>query len=153
MSEFLDNLKKAADNGEFNSDAAKKILEINELADKKLAGGTPEDLEKIQESLDKRVEVDSEERKAVSEEEVVEMNSQYEKKMADIKMQDAINGQVAMLIEVEDMVKLTIEDMFGLVDELQKRFEKEFEAENPLFGELSQKLEQIESTYKPIINR
>jgi len=155
MSEFLENLKKAADNGEFNSDAAKKILEINELADKKLGAGTPADLEKIQESLDKRVEADGQikERKAVSEEEVVELNSQYEKKMADIKKQDAINGQVAMLIEVEDMVKLTIEDMFGLVDELESRFEKEFEAEDPMFGELSQKIEQIKSIYKPIINK
>ena len=48
MSDFLDNLKKAADTGEFNSDAAKKILEVHDLAESKLKGkNVEEELENI----------------------------------------------------------------------------------------------------------
>jgi len=151
MSDFLENLKKAADEGEFNSEAAKKILEINELADAKLKGkNVVEELEKIQESLEKR---QGEELVApVSEEKVLEANTEYEKKMAQLKKLDAVNAQLAILIEIEDMVKLSIEDMFGFTDELEAKFEKEFETEDPMFGDLSQKIEELKSKYKSIIN-
>ena len=150
MSDFLENLKKAADEGEFNSEAAKKILEINELADKKIGEATPADLEKIQESLEKR---QGEELVApVSEEKVLEVNTEYEKKMAQLKKLDAVNAQLAILIEIEDMVKLSIGDMFGFTDELEAKFEKEFETEDPMFGDLSQKIEEIKSKFKSIIN-
>ena len=36
-SSFLEKLKKAVDTGEFNSEAAKKIIEIDKLADEKLS--------------------------------------------------------------------------------------------------------------------
>ena len=150
MSDFLENLKKAADEGEFNSEAAKKILEINELADKKIGEATPADLERIQESLEKR---QGEELVApVSEEKVLEVNTEYEKKMAQLKKLDAVNAQLAILIEIEDMVKLSIGDMFGFTDELEAKFEKEFETEDPMFGDLSQKIEEIKSKFKSIIN-
>jgi len=157
MSEFLENLKKAADNGEFNSEAAKKIIEVSELAESKLGAGTPEDLEKLKESLEKRYEQtkDSEEVKAtkpVTEEEVIELNSAYEKKMAAIKKLDMVNAQLATLMEVEDMVKASVEDMFSFTDELEAKFVKEFAIEDPVFGELSQKIEEIKSKYKSIIN-
>ena len=146
MSDFLDNLKKAADEGEFNSEAAKKILEINELADKKIGEATPADIEKIQESLEKR---QGEELVApVSEEKALEANTEYELKMAQLKKMDAVNGQLATLIEIEDMVKLSIDDMFGFVEELEKKFEKEFEGEDPVFGDLYLKIESIKSKYK-----
>ena len=150
MSNFLDNLKNAADNGEFNSEAAKKILEINELADQKIGDATPADIEKIQESLEKRQGEEFVE--AVSEEKALEVNTEYELKMAQLKKLDVINGQLATLIEIEDMVKLSIEDMFGFTDELEKKFVKEFETEDSMFGDLYQKIEEIKSKYKPIIN-
>jgi len=152
MSDFLDNLKNAADSGEFNSEAAKKILEINELADTKLGAGTEADLEKIQESLTKRVE-ELGVNEPVSEEKAVEANTEYEKKMSQFKKLDAVNGQLAILIEIEDMVKLTIEDMFSFVEELEDKFEKEFETEDPMFGDLYLKIESIESKYKSLINK
>ena len=150
MSDFLENLKKVADDGEFNSEAAKKILEINELADKKIGEGTPADIEKIKESLEKHYESSVVE--PVSEEKVTEVNTEYETKMAQLKKLDAINKQIAMLIEIEDMVKLSIQDMFSFTDELEAKFVKEFEIEDPMFGDLSQKIEEIKSKYKSIIN-
>jgi predicted nuclease with TOPRIM domain len=151
MSEFLENLKKAADNGEFNSEAAKKILEINELADTKIGDGSPKDLEKLKESLEKRVK-EAGEVKAVREEEALELNSEYEKKMEQIKKLDMVNAQLATLIEIEDMVKASVEDMFSFTDELETRFEKEFVAEDPMFGDLFQKIEELKSKYNAVIN-
>lgn len=150
MSNFLDNLKNAADNGEFNSEAAKKILEINELADTKIGEGTPADIEKLQETLEKRQ--GEEHVEPVSEEKVVEANTEYEKKMAQFKKLDAVNAQIATLVEIEDMVKLSVEDMFEFVSELEAKFKKEFETEDPIFGDLYLKIESINSKYKSIIN-
>jgi len=149
MSKFLDDLKKAANNGEFNSDAAKKINEINELADSKIGNGSVGELEKIKAGLEKRV-VDSEESKIniVSEEEALEFNTEYERKMGQFKKQDMINAQLATLIEIEDMVKASIGDMFGFVEELEEKFEKEFEGEDIMFGDLYQKIEELKMKYK-----
>lgn len=150
MSEFLENLKKAADNGEFNSKAAKKIVEINELADSKLGSGTPEELEKLKENIQERYKDFVIE--PVTEEKAMELNSEYERKMEQIKKLDGINAQLATLIEIEDMVKASVEDMFEFVSELEQKFKKEIEVEDPMFGDLFQKIEQIKSKYNPIIN-
>lgn len=153
MSDFLENLKKAADSGEFNSEAAKKILEINQLVDSKIGNGSPEDIERLKAGLEKRVEEsDVNEKKVVSEEEVLELNSQYEKKMENINKQDAVNKQLATLIEIEDMMKASIIDMFSFIDELEIKFEKEFEDDDPMFADLSQKIDEISSKYGSIIN-
>ena len=145
MSDFLDNLKKAADNEEFNSEVAKKILDINELANSKMGAGTPADIERLKETLEKRQE------KAViepiSEEKAVEANTEYEVKMAQFKKLDAINNHLATLIEIEDMVKLSIADMMGHVEELKDKFKKEFEIKDLMFGDLSQKIKEIKSKY------
>ena len=151
MSDFLENLKKAADNGEFNSEAAKKILEVHDLADAKLKGkDVVSELENIKESLVKRQEELVVE--PMTEEQILEVNSEYEKKMAQLKKLDAVNAQLATLIEIEDMVKASVEDMFSFTDELEGKFEKELEAEDPMFGDLSLKIEEIKSKYKSLID-
>lgn len=147
MSTFLENLKNAADNGEFNSEAAKKINEIDEKAND---FSETKSVEQMEDSLIDKAKKDGE-IKSVSEEEALELNSDYEKKMDEIKVRDAVNAQFATLIEIEDMVKASIEDMFGFIDELDNKFNKEFEDENPIFGDLSQKIEEIKSKYNPII--
>jgi len=173
MSKFLEDLKNAADNGQFNSDAAKKILEINELADSKIGAGKQEDLDRLKESLEKRQnEVVPEEKQEkaieaveeieelenvkeveeIGEEKVAEAYTEYEKKMAMFKKQDTINAQIATLTEVEDMVKLTITDMFDFVTTLETTFEKEIEAKDPMLAELILKINSIKATYLSIIN-
>ena len=151
MSEFLENLKNAADNGEFNSDAAKKILEISELADQKMQGTNPE--EKVEELKEKLEELQNEAVvEPVTEEKAIEANTEYEKKMAQFKKQDAVNNQLAMLIEIEDMVKLSIGDMVNHIKGIETRFEKEIESKDPLFTDLVEKIESIKSIYNSIIN-
>jgi hypothetical protein len=142
--DFLENLKKAVDNGEFNSEAAKKIIEVDKNADD--AKGlflTEEEKEQV-----KKLHADS----GVTEEAVVEANVNYEIEMAVMKRKDEINRLLVTLIEIEDMVKMSVEDMFLHINELNSKFEKEFKNEDPLYADLSQKMQEITLKYGNIIN-
>jgi len=145
-SDFLKNLQAAADKGEFNSDAAKKITEISKLADSKIGEGTPEDVENLQKILEERQKDAVIE--PITEEKAIAANTEYEKKMEQFKLADAINKQLAMLIDIEDEVKLSIGEMFGHIEELEKNFEKQFEDKVLMFGDLYKKIEEIKSNYK-----
>lgn len=139
MSSFLENLKNAVDSGEFNSDAAMKIVEVTKLSE----NIDPND---AQISLERKLN-ENNHVQPVSETEAFKLNMEYERKMHEIKTIDLINKQIATLIDIEDMVMLSIEDMLGFCDELDNKFSKEFEEENPLYGELSQKIEGIKSKF------
>lgn len=143
-SDFLNNLKKTVEAGDFNSEAAKKIIEISDLADSKM--GSTKAIDAAMEAAEREGAVVT-----VTEQEAAAINSAYEEKMANIKKQDAINVQLATLIDIEDMLKANIDDMFSFTDELEEKFAKEFEAEDPMFGELYQKIENLKSQYKKLI--
>lgn len=142
MSTFLDNLKKAVDTGEFNSEAAKKINDIDKLADEKKNAS---DL--VSDRLEKAGYA-----APVSEEEALELNSKYEKEMARLKEIDQANGILATLIDMDDMIKASVVDVLDYLDEIDERLSVEFEKENPNFGELNQKIEHLRNKYKSIIN-
>ncbi|MDA3779557.1 MAG: hypothetical protein PF487_04935 [Bacteroidales bacterium] len=159
MSNFLENLKDAADNGEFNSEAAKKLIEINELAETK-AGSikTKADIETLKEKIE-----NVSDNSAVTEEEALELNSQYEKEMEKNKERDIINTQIATLVDIEDMVKLSISDMFEFIgtlnskfkdklDEARTKYSDEFGKENEEYIELARNIETIEMKYSKLIN-
>ena len=145
-SQFLDNLKKAVDTGEFNSEAAKRINEIYEQANIAISNPlSKSQMEKFEENL--KLE-------SVSEEEAIALNSQYDEKMEELKREDEKNKQIAeliniadtqlsTLIDIENMINESIDDMFSYIDELEIKFEKEFESENPIFGQLYLKIEQL----------
>lgn len=137
-SDFLKNLKNAVETGEFNSDAAKRINEINNLAETKTASESEQALNKRLESAGIKILTDDD----------VELNSQYEQKMEEIKKQDNVNKMLATLIDIEDMVKASIDDMLSHISELEDVYGKEFEIENPIFGDLSLKIEEIKNKYK-----
>jgi hypothetical protein len=149
MGNFLDDLKKAVDTGDFNSEAANKINEIDKLANKKFTPDSSFD-DKL-DMVDERLKQAG--NKSVTKEEAEIINSDYEKKMAEIKKQDAINLQLAMLIEIEEAVRLTVGDMFNFIHELKKKFDKEFEEKDPAYFSLLEKINEINSRYNnSIIN-
>ena len=145
-SEFIKNLKDALDKGEFNSEIANKFKEIDEKVDQ-LSGL---DVEQLKERVEKRVKENGV--KTVEDEKIAELNSEYEEKMEKIKKIDEANLLLLNLIENEELLKASVENMVLFIDELETKFEKEFEEENPLYGDLSQKIEEIKSKYKSIIN-
>jgi len=142
-SDFLKNLQKTVDSGEFNSEAAKKINELTNLVETK--NYDRDALDKAYEEL-KKVQPE-----IITEEEAASLKMAYDEKMLEIKKQDAVNAQIATLIDIEDIVKASIADMFSFIDELDEQFTKEFEAEDPFFGDLHLKIEQLKSKYKSLI--
>ena len=141
-SPFLENLKKSVEEGDFNSEAAKKIIEIDKLAETMKASAA-------EKSLNDRLEKAGV--KIVTEEEAAAINPQYEKQMADIKKQDAVNQQVATLIEIKDMVKLSILDMLSFTKELEEKFTKEFEAKDPIFNDLYLQIQEVKNKFEPTL--
>lgn len=135
MSKFLDDLKNSVESGEFNSEAAKKIIEVDKLADS--VSGT-----KALDELKEKVGV-----KSVTDEEVGTLNSTYEKKMNDINKQDSANKQLAMLIDIENMVKMSIGDLMTYIAQIETEMKKELN-EDPFFHELFLKIEEIKNHYK-----
>ena len=78
--------------------------------------------------------------------------------MEKIKKQDAENKriadltnladkQIALLIEMNDMVMASITDMMSFVTELEEKFKKEIEDKNPIFISLTQEIAKIKNKY------
>ena len=88
----------------------------------------------------------------VTEEEVLKLNSEYEKKMAEIKKQDAVNLQLATLTDIEDMVVASVNDMVSFIKELEDKFKKEFDENDPIFEKLKTKTLEIKLKYISFIN-
>jgi len=146
---FLDNLKNAVDNGDFNSEAARKLIEIGNLADTKFVPKTNEELtEKLNTVKEKLV---GDNAVTVTEEEAAAINAEYEAYMEDVKKRDVVNVQLATLVEIEDMVKLSVVDMLTFIDELEEKFDSELDKANPMFTDLITKIEEIKKNYKEFI--
>jgi hypothetical protein len=150
-SNFLDNLKKAVDSGEFNSDAAKKILEVNRLADDKVKDLVRVDEETVtSKSVDKRLEEAG--IKTVSKEEAIELNSQYEKKMLELEKKQLNDDRMLVLTDIENMVKLSVEDMMGFIKESEEFIQTKYGNDDPMFDELKTKINEIKTKYSSINN-
>jgi len=151
---FLDNLKNAVDNGDFNSEAARKLIEIGNLADTKFIPKTNEELTEKLNTVKEKLVVDN--AVTVTEEEAAAINAEYEAYMEDVKKRDAVNVQLATLVEIENMVKLSVVDMLTFIDELEEKFPDELGNEepaipnsipNPMFVELIKKIEEVKTKY------
>jgi hypothetical protein len=134
-SSFLENLKNAVDKGEFNSEAAKKIIEVDKLADTANPDELADRLEKAGV-------------KTVSEEEAAALNSDYEKKMQEIREKDLALQQIAILKDIERMVMLSVYDMRDFL----KTVEESFDKTKPVNAELFVEVEKIKNKYSSIIN-
>ena len=134
-SPFLENLKKSVDTGNFNSEAAKKIIEVD-----KLAGNA--NVENIADRLEKAGI------KTVTEGEAAEINSDYEKKMQEIKEKDLALHQIAILKEIDETLMLSLYDMKDFVTTVEGSFDKT----KPVNAELFQEVEKIKNKYSSIIN-
>jgi hypothetical protein len=135
-SPFLEGLKKSVESGEFNSDVAKKIIELDKLADTK---NDTVAIEKLQEEVGV---------KSIDAEEFEKLNSDYEKKMQEIREKDLVLQQIAMLQSIEETVRLTVYDMRDFIKDLEDNFKKDNPNHVPLFLEI----EKIKSKYNSIIN-
>jgi len=146
-SDFLEKLKKAVDTGEFNSEAAKKIIEIDELANEKMKGtsGIVQD-SNIEKSINDRL--DKAGVKTVTEEEAAIINSEPNKKMLEIKEKDLALQQIKTLKEIDELVMLSVYDMREFIQTVVETFDNTKSANVELFSEI----ERVKTRYGSIIN-
>jgi hypothetical protein len=135
-SPFLENLKNAVDKGDFNSEAAKKIKAVDELADTKIDS---------EEKIDERLKIAGV--KTVSEEEAEVINAEYEIKMQEIKEKDLVLKQIKTLQEIDETIKLSVGDLKDFIQTLEESFDKE----NPLHAELFTEIEKMKNIYDPVL--
>jgi len=141
MGEFLENLKNAVEEGEFNSDAAKKINAIDEKAGKI----NPQDAERL---IEKRLE-ESGGGFDVEEKEMKEKNIAYDREMEEIKYNDLILKQIATIKDMEHMVTLSVQDMFQFLKTIEENyaFDKEKEGDEKLLLEI----ERVRTRFQPVL--
>jgi hypothetical protein len=145
MGTFLDDLKKGLETGNFNSEAAKKIKDI-EVASLDIK---PVDAEKSIENRLKNVNVSE-----VTEEEAALANAKYEETMLKYKKEDEENKEIALVInqvdtltEIEEMVRLSIDDMFSFVKTLEDNF-KEKLYDDAKYADLNKRIQDINVIYR-----
>jgi len=137
MSEFLDQLKQSVDNGVFNSDAAKKINEVDALADKKLAAGL-DNLEMVKATAANPV--------PASQDEVEKANLEYQNAMELIIERDKLLNIIATLIDIDYQVNESIRDMNEYVEETAARLD----IANPKHSEVFETINKIREKYKSV---
>lgn len=112
MSDFLKNLKKAVDDGEFNSKVANKINEINKKADEYLGAN-------VEENINKRIKETGGPRK-ISSDKLPEINSEYEKQMLLVEKQNQVSNQLIKIIDLDKQIEEQINMFDKLIDETLK---------------------------------
>jgi hypothetical protein len=141
MSDILKNLQDALDNGDFNSEAAKKIKEIDERADDFAEMKTTEQMEES--LIGKAVEEGGiKTGEDVDKEKVAELNSEYEKKMEERAKEEVVYATIAGLMNLDEELE---EKLYGLgvyVRNLRAEY-----MGNPLNDDLFKKLDELEEKY------
>lgn len=145
--DFLNDLKESLEKGNFNSDAANKINEIDKKAEKYADKGIPE----MNEDLKKKIEESGGLKDSVSEDEVPELNTEYEKKMAQFKKMDKINFEIATLNNIEENLMNLQTELSNFINILRKKYEKE-DQELPELKLLYEKINELENKFKLNIN-
>jgi len=130
QSDFLKNLKTAVEEGNFNSEAAKKVIDTNESANK----STKESREKYINAVNAIIK--NKKNENISEEEISAINSNYEIEMKNIKEKDLALQQIKLLNEIEETIKLSIHDMFDFINQIEESFDKSEKNYNNLFTEI-----------------
>ena len=86
------------------------------------------DISDLSKSVEEKIKIDTEQYQAVhTKEEIEAINLEHEKKMKETKKQDIVNKQLAILIDIENMIKLSIRDMLEFCYELEELFSAEFD--------------------------
>ena len=130
---FLNDLKKAVEDGNFNSDAAKKINEIDKQANKLNKEKSQEELkqsinEKVEESGVKNVDKDK----------VSELNSEYEEKMQHRAKEETILATIATLENLDNEIEKNKEDLFLFIQQQKNKYDPNDEDCNKLYEKINE---------------
>lgn len=154
-SSFLDNLKKAVETGEFNSEAANKINEIEQLAKIKASGKSIQDLEK---NVDDRLKQAG--TRTVNEKDAIESNITFETKMLELKKEEAENLKIAereneiyndikSLDEFNISIEAYLSDLFDFIEFLETNYKDD----DPTCSKLLSRIKELRTKYGSLLNR
>jgi len=149
MSQFLDNLKHTLENGEFNSEAVKKINQVGAMADNVLAESKGNDgfvdTNILSDKLRKRIE-EVGYANALPEDGAL-ANGEYEKSILLNQEIDKALNTTATLLDMEQMVSDAINDMTAHIYVI----EDALDLTNPNFKELADTIQGIKEKYGSLI--
>ena len=138
MSDFLENLKKAVDEGEFNSEAAKKINSIDEMATE---FAESKSIEEMEESVTEKATEGGV--KTVSEDEMAKLNSDYEEKMKARAAEEIFFAEITALMNKDvDIERLKNE----LQDSIRKQ--REFYPRNDQYEDIHTLMDHLVDKYE-----
>ena len=129
---FLEELKKAVEEGNFNSEAAKKINDIDKLAESMLASGSLKGKD-LNNNIDPNAKFEETE-EAIA-------------KLKELKVQDEINGEIANISNMEDDLLLH----FDYIKESLESIEGKYDRENPLYNDLFVKIDELKNIFEKIV--
>ncbi len=146
-SNFLDNLKNAVENGEFNSETAKKINEIHNVAEKKLKDANG-DISKIENDLKEKAKSLSGETKILNKEEIEKAQIEYNARMKVLADEEKRNAIIASLIDENDHIIDHVIDLYSLIHKTERYYDEKNEKNKELF----EKMKEFKEKYKSIVN-
>lgn len=110
-SDFLENLRNSVETGNFNSEAADRIKKISQLAENKSSLGT----EKIMNNINNRL--DDNKRVLDDEDNIEELNQEYENNIFKIEKIDEANKKYAEILNIENNFIIFAEQLKNKMDE------------------------------------
>jgi uncharacterized coiled-coil protein SlyX len=142
-SEFINNLKKAVEEGDFNSDAAKKINEIDKEANKIKKNKSKEDIEK---SINNKIKDSG--TKAVDKDNIAELNSKYEKEMQNRAKEEKIYATIATLENLEYSIDKAFDELKKFIIQQKAKYDSNDESCKNLY----EKMDKLMNKYNIKIN-
>lgn len=139
MSNFLDDLKKSVEEGEFNSEAAKKINEVDAKADEVLEEKSTEQIE--QSVIDTAISGGV---KTIDGADFARLQSEYEEKMKERAKEEILLATVVTLINEDEELE---EKLYSLGTFVNKLREEHPLSENEGVAALHAKMDEVEEKY------
>lgn len=130
--DFLKTLKDSLDNGEFNSDAAKKINDITKKADEMVKSKSVEEINKSIKEKTSTVGV-----KNIDKDQLEDLNSQYEEKMSERAKEEVILATFATLENLERVADETISNINKLIGDIKQDYNESEEKSKLLFEKIN----------------
>mgnify|MGYP006290691971 CR=1 FL=1 len=136
---FLEDLKKAVEDGNFNSDAAKRINDIDKAANDVNKNKSKDEIKK---SIDEKVENSG--AKTVDEDNVAELNSKYEEKMQQRAKEETIYATIATLDNLDNEIEKARNDLFLFIQQQRNKYDPD----DSDCAELYEKINELTNKYK-----
>ena len=136
MSDFLENLKKSVDEGEFNSEAAKKINALDDMAEEVLE---EKSVGQIEESVLDTATAGGV--ITVSGEEVARLNSEYEEKMKKHVAEEVYLATIATMMNDDTDIDKAVDELEIFIQKQRGIYPKneEYEDIHTLMDHLAEK--------------